>query len=223
MPCYNEGKVLPKSIPPVLQALNGLHLPYELILVNNGSTDETGSVIDDLKNLGSVVRVDVAQNISYSHGIRSGLERATGRIVGYMCCDGQVEPADIVRVFHAIQTQETPILVKLARTQRHDGFRRRVVTRIFNALCRIMFPVETNDINGTPKLMFREDLQKMNLSAPTWMIDFEVMIKAEQMNLKLVEVEAPFYQRKGGKSYIRVKTLFEFLAYILKYRISKKF
>jgi len=223
IPCYNEQDVLPSTVPAILKALNSTNSRYELILVNNGSQDRTGERIDELKAQGNIIRVDVFPNEGYGNGILKGAAHAKGRIVGFMGCDGQVAPDDILKVFNEIRFSKKPVLAKIARISRHDGFRRWMITKIFNGLCRILFPIHTNDVNGHPKMLLLTDFKKMEVQSKAWFIDFEIIVKSARLGLELVEIEAPFLRRKGGKSNVRIYTLVEFLKNIFRYRLTGKF
>jgi len=223
IPCYNEEEVLPVSMPPLLGLFQKLSLKYEVILVNYGSWDTTPKVIDSFTSQGyPVKRVDVPVNQGYGWGIICGLKEARGKYIGYMCCDGQISPEDVIRTFQAIQGTQRGVLTKIKRYSRADGWVRDFSSKSFNLLFRIMFGAITSDVNGVPKFFHREDLRLLNITSKDSFIDPELMIKAKALNFSLIEVPVPFYQRQGGTSKIKVLSIsFQFLKNMMKFRFGK--
>lgn len=217
MPCYNEEASLPDSIPPLAEVLAKQGLSCEIVLVNNGSTDRTAEVIDELAARGlPVVRVDVDRNEGYGHGIITGLKEARGRYRGFMCADGQIAPEDVARLLWAVQRAGPGALVKVRRLTRSDGLFRWLQSRAFNLLCLILFRTLTTDVNGTPKMMERSAWKRMDLDSKDWFIDAEVMLKSKRLGLDLVEVPVVFMPRQAGRSWVNLGTTLEFLANMIK-------
>ncbi len=223
IPCYNEEEVLPVSMPLLLGRLQELNLKHEIILVNNGSWDTTPKVIDSFTAEGyPVKRVDVSVNQGYGWGIICGLKQAKGKYIGYMCCDGQISPDDVVHTFQAIQNTPRGTMSKVKRINRGDGLVRDFSSKSFNLLFRVMFGAITPDVNGVPKFFHREDLQLLNPTSKDSFIDPELMVKAKARGFSLIEVPVPFYQRLGGTSKIRVLSIsFEFLRHMIQFRWGK--
>jgi glycosyltransferase involved in cell wall biosynthesis len=213
MPCYNEEASLPGSIPPLSEVLAKQGLACEIVLVNNGSTDRTAEVIDELAARGlPVTRVDVERNEGYGHGILTGLKAARGRYRGFMCADGQIAPEDVARLLWAVQRAGPGALVKVRRLTRSDGLFRWFQSRMFNLLCLVLFRTLTTDVNGTPKMMERRVWERMDLCSKDWFIDAEVMLKSRRLGLDLVEVPVEFMPRQAGRSWVNLGTTLEFLA-----------
>ncbi len=211
VPCFNEEDSLPLSIPPLVDLLAAQGFLFELVLVNNGSADGTGDVIDRFVREGMpVVRVDVAVNRGYGFGILRGLEAARGRLLGYMCADGQVSPADVARVMRAALLSGGDALVKARRVSRGDGLIRWIQSRVFNLLCLLLFRTLTTDVNGTPKVIGRDTYERMNLQSRDWFIDAETVFKAKTLGLSFIEVPVDFKPRQAGRSWVNVGTTLEF-------------
>lgn len=225
IPCYNEGDVLPVSMPPLLEQLSQASSSCEVILVDNGSTDSTAAAIDSLVAQGySVRRVDIPVNQGYGWGVICGLKAARGRYVGYMCADGQIAAGDVVRVFRAIQGTEARTLAKVRRIDRGDGWLRRSVSSCFNSAFRLMYGAITTDVNGTPKFFLQGDLQLLDPLSKDNFIDAEVMIKAKAAGFHILEIPATFLRRGGGISKIGVLgTSLEFMRHLITFRRDREF
>lgn len=138
-----------------------------------------------------------------------------------MCGDGQIAPRDVLRVYRQFVEDDLD-LCKVVRVERHDGFQRRLMSRCYNFLFRLLFPVGSRDINGTPKLMRRQCYQQLNLVSKDWFIDAEIMIKASKNAYRIGHVDVSFMPRTGGGSNVRLTTSLEFIRNMLRHRFLWK-
>jgi glycosyltransferase involved in cell wall biosynthesis len=220
IPLYNEEANLPTVPAAIVGALEDADIDYELVLVNNGSADRTGAVLDDMAAGNPRIRVvTVAVNQGFGWGVISGLAACRGSAVGYMGGDGQIRPQDVVRVYRVLRERHVH-LAKVRRVVRRDGLARRVVTTFCNALFPLLFPVRTWDINGTPKIMRAPVLRALRPESKDWFIDAEVMIKLGARKGTFAEVDVEFLARREGASNVRWVSLLEFLVNILRWRME---
>ncbi len=220
VPCYNEEEVLRSTVTRLVAAFDAESIDVRLVLVDNGSTDRTGAIIDELIAEGlPVTKVVVSPNIGYGNGVLRGLEACTGRYVGFICADGQVEPADVLRVYQMCATSKEPRLVKVRRRFRMDGLNRKIVSVAYNFLTAGLFGgLGSIDINGNPKIFPREFLAPMELCSTDWFLDAEVMIKAKRLRLAVLEFNVLAQARAGGTSNVRAETCWEFLGNLFRAR-----
>ncbi len=222
IPFYNEEKNIEQVVSGLTNSFEKEFINYKLILVDNGSSDNSLAILESLAKRNSdkieIVRVKVNQGFGW--GIISGLRQAGGDCVGYMCGDGQTKPEDVVRVYRLIQ-QGKCNLAKVKRTSRGDGLWRRTISFVFNRLFWIMFRVPSLDINGTPKIFNRIWLDKLHLTSQDWFIDAEAMIKAEYLGMKIDEVPIEFLSREKGESHVALATSLEFIRNMLSYKFFK--
>lgn len=222
LPCYNEADCLPSTVPPLVEVFRSTERSFELILVDNGSTDGTAGVIDSLVEAGLPIRkASVAVNRGQGLGIRTGLQAARGRVVGYCSADGQVEPRAVVDVYRAVAEAPRPVVGKIRRCQRNDGLQRRIVSLVYNTLFQVLYPgVASRDINANPKFLPAEIVRQMELVSDDWFLEAEIMLKARHLGLPVVEVVVPDRPRQGGRSHVRIGAIFEFLRNLLWYRVG---
>lgn len=222
IPCYNEEDCLPSTIPALARALSEAGVDYELVLVDNGSVDRTSEIIDELARKGlPIIKGQIDTNRGAGLGFRTGFSLARGRVVGTQCADGQVAPEDLLRVYEAIRQSSVPTLAKVRRRFRQDSLTRKVVSVIYNVLMRLLFPrIRGLDLNGNPKLLDRDTLERLELTSDDWFLDAELMIKAGYLELPVVEIDVPGHAREGGSSNVGVATVLEFLSNILRYRFG---
>ena len=118
------------------KVLRAHDIDYELILVDNGSTDKTAQILLKLQEDNPRIKtVSVAVNQGYGWGIINGLRVAQGECIGYLGGDEQVKPEDVVLVYRKLVDEELDVC-KTLRIVRFDGFRRGVITWVYNEIGR---------------------------------------------------------------------------------------
>jgi glycosyltransferase involved in cell wall biosynthesis len=112
IPCFNEEELLANTVGRLWDVFESRGVRLEMVLVDNGSTDGTGAVIDRLIEQGlPVTKKTIAVNAGYGNGILVGLAACRGRWVGILHADGQVEPEDVLRVYEVANGSRRPCLV----------------------------------------------------------------------------------------------------------------
>lgn len=222
MPCYNEEACLRRTATDLVEAFAAKSIPLQLVLVDNGSRDRTGGIIDELIAQGlPVSRVTVPVNLGYGHGVLQGLSRCTAPMVGYLCADGQVAAAEAVRTYEEARDAGVPALAKVRRRFRKDSWRRRLVSILYNLGMPVLFGwLNSIDLNASPKILPRESMLLMELQSKDWFLDPELMIKAKRMGLRVLERDVEGLPRAGGKSSVRYSTCLQFIRNILRYRFE---
>ena len=222
MPCYNEEVAIKETAPKLISVFKQDGIDIELVLVNNGSIDKTGEVIDDLIRRGYPIRkVDLKKNQGYGGGILEGLNQCRAPIIGYLCADGQVSAEDALMAFRLIKGRENRTITKIRRRFRQDSWKRKTVSIFYNGLMQILFGgLGAIDINGSPKIFSRKNYGAMELASKDWFLDPEIIIKAKYLDLRTIEVDVEGHRRKGGTSNVNLATCFEFVKNILGYRIG---
>lgn len=222
LPAYNEEANLQGVISSLVETFERAKIDYELILVDNGSSDRTAEIIRQLINQNPRLKaVSVQVNQGFGWGVICGLKRAHGRFIGYMGSDGQVAPQDVVKVFKAVAVSGYDV-AKVKRVVREDGFARKVLSFFYNWLFTWLFQVKSQDINGTPKIFRGELLKEFDLVSKDWFIDAELIIKASYLKQRLTEIPIRFSPRRQGHSNVNIATIVEFLKNMLSYRMGRR-
>jgi glycosyltransferase involved in cell wall biosynthesis len=167
VPCYNEEK----NIPLILDAFNKLlqiNNSVEVILVNNGSTDNSKLVFQNLlantvSNNIKVIHID--KNKGYGNGILIGLEAATANVLSWTHADMQTNPLDVLKAFDLYKISKNEnLLVKGIRQKRNwvDTF----FTWGMEKYTNIILQTSLQDINAQPKLFSKAFYNKIKTAAP---------------------------------------------------------
>ncbi len=222
MPCYNEEEALPSTARDQLDTFARAGVRLQLVLVDNGSTDGTGAIIDGLVAGGAPVKkVAHANNQGYGGGILSGLHACDAEVIGYLCADGQVSAEDTLMAYRLILGREDRVLAKVRRRFRQDSFKRKIISITYNGLMQGLYGgLGAIDINGSPKLFSREVFRRMRLASADWFLDPEIIVKAHHLGLRIIEIDVEGYARQGGASNVDLGTCAEFVGNIGRYRFG---
>lgn len=220
IPFYNEHFFVEPVTTGHVRVLDGAGVDFEIILVNNGSTDSTGDVCRTLAGVHSSVRaVEVEVNRGYGYGIRQGLAACQGRWLAYTDGDDQIPPEAVLRVFEATRDAGHP-LGKAVREQRYDSRERRLVSAVYNRVFALLHGEVIPDVNAKPKIIHRSLYERLGVRSDDWFIDAEIMLRCRR--LSRTEVPITFRERSTGTSHVRLGTLVEFARNMLggRFRIS---
>ncbi len=219
VPLYNEERVVEHVALDLMRGFKANGVLLELVLVNNGSTDGTPEILQRLASSNKEITVvNVPVNEGYGWGIICGLKKARGEYLGFSPGDGQIKAEDVVRIFKKL-VEEKLDLCKAKRGSNEVSILRRIQSRVYNLILPVFFPVQSRDVNRSPKIMSREAYEGLQLTCKDWFLDAEIMIKSNRLGLKVGEIPVAFERRKEGKSSVSPVTFFEFLGNILKYKI----
>lgn len=220
LPLYNEADGIARIIADLTEVLQREGIAFQLVLVNNGSVDGSGAILLELAGADPRLHITtVPVNQGYGWGIISGLNEATGDVVGFMCADGQIDPGDVVKVYRRL-VEGGFDLAKVVRVTREDGLQRRVMSWVYNTFFRLLFQFKEYDINGTPKLLRRERLAQLHLTSKDWFIDAELMILAVRNRFSIGEVPVNFFARGHGASNVSLATSFQFIRNMFRFRFA---
>jgi len=200
IPFYNEEQCVKKVVNELVDVFRNKRVNYELILVNNGSTDRTLTILKkETKKNRHLKLLNYKKNINPGRAIIEGMKKATGKYVGYTAGDGEISANDIHKVYEVLVVKKHDIC-KTIRLKRKDGFLRILLSKIFNLLVFILFGLKLTDINGYPLIMKREVWKETTPKIRNWMINLDVLYKCKQKNFKIGEVEIAHRERVGEKS-----------------------
>lgn len=219
LPVINEEKIIRPVVKKIIKTLNRVKLSYELILIENGSTDNTLRVLRTLAKENDCLLVKIAPK-GYGSSILFGLKNASGKYVGYMPSDGQIDPQVIPQLMRLFETKETE-LVKVKRISR-ENILRRYNSKVYNFLANLFFQLNSSDINGDPKIFKRKKLDCLKLSSKDSFLSTELLIKAKYLKWQIKETPIVGLPRAGGKSTVNILTVFEFLRNVFVWRFGTK-
>ena len=227
IPCYNEESGLPSLIDVCKKIVNNNN-NIEIILVDNGSTDNTKKIIKDLVieklNL-KIIRVEI--NKGYGFGILAGLKEAKGEIIGWTHADLQTDPSDALLGLNFFEKHGDNIFVKGRRYGR--PIQDTCFTICMSAFETLLFSKFMWDINAQPTMFSRKFLEKLKNPPNDFSLDLFAYYTAKKYKIKTYRFFVKFNQRTFGSSHwnINWKSKFKFIfrtfRYSLKLRMESLF
>lgn len=147
VPLYNEAESLPELTAWIERVMKDNNFTYEILFINDGSTDESWDVIKDLQSKSDCVKgVCFRRNYGKSPALNTGFQRAQGDVVITMDADLQDSPDEIPELYRMI-TQEGYDLVSGWKKKRYDPLSKTIPTKLFNATARAVSGIYLHDFN----------------------------------------------------------------------------
>ena len=222
VPLYDEEALVEAVVTEIIGALEAGDVPFRLALVDNGSRDRTGEIVDRLAADPRVMAVHVSPNRGYGGGILAGIaalqERGDCGVLGWCWGDGQVDPAVIPALYEACLAGAD--LAKARRTERRTGMDRRLVSAGYEVVTQAL-GVRTRDVNGCPKLLRAEAWQAIGAVHRDWFLDAEVVLEVEARGLRVAERPVVMRERAAGESKVRLGTVLEFVGNLARWRLGR--
>ena len=200
-PCYNDAGSIEWVVRRAAEALDSAGVAHDIVVVNDGSSDDSAAVLERLANeipQLSVVHHEV--NRGYGGALRSGFAAATGDWVFYTDGDGQYDPADLERVFALPQCEDDIDLVQCFKIERGDGVVRRIVGRLYHHTVALFFRLPVRDTDCDFRVMRRTVLDKCTLTRNSGAICVELVSELVDQGARFVEVGVNHYPRRAGVS-----------------------
>ena len=223
VPMFNEEGNAERVITRIVSHLDRLDIDFLLAVVNNGSSDATGRILDDISaNEPRVVPIHLQQNQGYGGGIMAGINALLlkqPQVVGWIWGDGQV-CATVLSTLYTECISGTD-LAKTCRIQRQDGYVRRGISHFYSVGMRTLMRVRTPDINGCPKLFRSDFFRLLDLQSTDWFLDAEAILKTEKRQGIIHNEPVIMEARMSGKSNVRMTTLLEFGSNMIRWRLKR--
>jgi glycosyltransferase involved in cell wall biosynthesis len=198
LPAHNEEANIAPVVARALEVLPHFADRFEVIVVDDGSRDNTGRIAADIAAVEPRVRVvRHPRNRGYGAALTSGFAASTGDWVMFMDSDRQFDLADLRLLAPFVEEYD---IVAGFRLERSDPLHRRVFAEVFNVVVRFLFGVHLRDIDCAFKI-FRGNLARsLELSAPGALINTEMQAKARRQGARLMQVGVHHYPRVAGEA-----------------------
>jgi glycosyltransferase involved in cell wall biosynthesis len=197
LPAHNEEGNIERVVTGFCRELPKIADAFEVIVVDDGSRDETGVIADRLAAVNPRVKVvHHPVNRGYGGAVISGIRTATMPWVLLCDGDGQFDPADVELL--TARTPEFDVVVG-RRLQRADPLLRRINGQAWSILVRLMFRLNISDMDCGFKLFRREVLQDLELQADGAMITTELMARLAGRKARICEVGVKHLPRLAGE------------------------
>jgi glycosyltransferase involved in cell wall biosynthesis len=196
-PCYNEQDNVARTVQQALTILENIRADYEIIIVNDGSSDATARIADEIAEQNSKVKVvHHPTNLGYGAALQSGFKAATKELVFYTDGDGQFDISEMPPLLPLINEFD---IVSCYRLNRQDPVVRRINAWCWTKLVCLLFDMRIRDIDCAFKLYKRQIFDNIELSSTGALIDAEVLARATRRGYSITQKGVHHYPRTAGE------------------------
>lgn len=230
-PCYNDSKSIKILVKEADEILKKTGTDYEIIVVDDFSSDNSRKVLKELSKKNKRLRVILHDaNLGYGGALKTGFKNAIKNLVFYTDGDGQYSVRELPLLL-SLMTDDVNFINGIKMT-RHDPTYRIFVGNLYSFVVRWLFWVPVYDIDCDFRLVRKELLDKLNLKSNSGSICIELVKKAQMAGAKFRQVSVHHYERSYGTSqFFRtdriLKTFWELLytwvSLMILYRLTKRY
>jgi dolichol-phosphate mannosyltransferase len=212
IPARDEEGSIPETLAAVTRALRLERIPYEIVVVDDGSRDNTAAQVLEAGRQDSGIRL-VSNTGAHGFGlaVRCGLAEATGDAVAVMMADGSDSPDDLVRYYRKLQEgYDCAFGSRFIRGGKVIDYpvHKLTINRLANWFIRILFGLRYNDITNAFKCYRRQAMEGMQpLISPHFNLTVEMPLKAIVRGYSYAVVPISWTNRKTGISKLKIKEM----------------
>lgn len=231
VPVYNEERLIFKSLWKIRSVLHGLDMSYELIVVNDGSQDNThGEVLRYIQTTGCNLKlINNPYNQGKGFAIRHGCKFATGRLITFVDADLDINPNQITVFLEYMKNNKADVVVGSKRhplSKINYPVMRRFLSIGYNIFVKLLFHLSVTDTQAGLKLAKREVLQKIleKIVVKKYAFDLELLVNAHKSGYKIVEAPITLkFRRKFSRirPWDLLKMVLDTMAIFYRLRILK--
>lgn len=200
LPIFNEDAVIEETIHAQMKAAADLFDSFEILAVNDGSTDETAKKLEKLANIYPALRIlDHTYNKGYGAALRSGLNNAKNEWIFFTDADRQFDLHDLDRF---IGLNDHFDFIVGFRQKRADSLKRIIISDIYNKLNRILFGLALRDVDCAFKLMRKSAVESTQFHSDSFFVSVELMTLASKKGFRITELGVNHYPRANGESKV---------------------
>ena len=207
VPCYNEAKNLERLVSAFASSIGSQadegKVEIEVVLVDNGSRDDTPAVLDRLLSRpeNAFARsVKVEENRGYGHGILFGLRRAAGNFLAWTHADLQTPPEDVLRALISIRSMPVPEKGLVRGIRKGRPFFDLMFTKAMGWYASMALGTALFDVNAQPKVFQRSLLSQLEQAPDDFTLDLYLLFIANRLGLDVRTIDVRFDARLAGEA-----------------------
>jgi GT2 family glycosyltransferase len=198
-PAYNDAGTIASLVLLAHMTARELVDDHEVIVIDDGSPDHTGLLLDELARTYPWLSViHHAQNRGYGGALRSGFAAASKELVFYTDGDAQYDPRELRQLYEAFTPQVD--FVNGYKISRNDPLHRKLIGRLYHWFVKLVFGLHLRDVDCDFRLMRRSVFDKVTLTRSSGVICVELMKKVQDHGYRIAQVPVHHFHRSYGKS-----------------------
>jgi len=196
-PCYNESANVANVTDKALTVLGKLGIDFEIIIVNDGSTDNTAAIADKISAANERVKVvHHEKNSGYGAALQSGFRAASKEFVFYTDGDGQFDIGEMPPLLPLMNECD---IVSCYRIKRQDSLVRKINAFCWTTLVCCLFRMKLRDIDCAFKLFRRKIFDCIRMHSTGALIDTEILARAKRKGYRIIQRGVHHYPRTAGE------------------------
>lgn len=196
-PAFNEEENIQRTVLQAREFLNDLTPYWEIIVVNDGSSDHTGRICDELSLQFPKVRtVHHPVNRGYGAAVKSGIEAARRELIFFSDSDGQFDLHDLLKLLPHVDRYD---IVAGYRARRSDPWNRILNAWAWNLLVKLVLGIRSRDIDCAFKVFHRRAFERIQIRSDGALINTEIFAQAARLGLTVKEVPVRHFPREFGQ------------------------
>ena len=198
-PAYNDAGTIASLVILAQMTVRRYTDDYEVIVVNDGSPDHTGELLDEMARVNSWLKVvHHKTNKGYGGALRTGFETASKDLVLYTDGDAQYDPREFALLLEAYS--DNVDFVNGYKISRNDPLHRKIIGRVYHHFVKLAFGLKIRDVDCDFRLMRKSIFDKVKLTRSSGVICVELMKKVHDFNFRIAQVPVHHYHRTYGTS-----------------------
>lgn len=224
-PAYNDSQSIPKLIDKANSVAGDITKDYEIIVINDGSKDNTSNILEQLqKRYKKLKVVHHSKNLGYGAALYTGFKNSKKEWIFYTDGDGQYDPEELLLLLKNLSSDID--VVNGYQLMRSDNFIRKILGSLYNFFLHKFYPIPISDIDCDFRLIRRSKIKDIKFNNSGGSICLELILKLQKNGARFSEVPVHHYMRKYGHSEIFnikniLKMVLEHLIFYFKYHFLK--
>jgi len=200
-PMFNEEAYVERAVTAARDVLGRTAHEFEIIVVDDASTDGTGPLADRLARADPRVRVvHNPVNLKLGGALRAGYAAASKDLVFYTDADLPIDLEELPRAVRLLEYQQADVVAAYRHDRTSEGWLRTIYTFTYNHLIRILFGLKVRDVNFAFKLFRRSVLDRFPLRSNGSFIDAEFLLRARKHGCPIIQIGLDYFPRTRGQS-----------------------
>ena len=229
IPARNEALNLPSMLDELIKELNSNSVDYEILVIDDGSKDETQSVVENFKSKNKSLHYikNFGEN-GFGRAVRLGLEKFSGDAVAIMMADRSDSPNDLVHYWNKIQKETVDCVfgsrfIKGAHIHNYPKIKL-LLNRLVNTIIRYAFKIECNDITNAFKIYKKEVIRGCTpLISPHFNLTVEIPLKAVIRGYSFEVIPISWKNRTKGVAKLKLREMGSRYFFIIAYLWLEKY
>lgn len=205
MPAYNEGSCIKSSLKETLKTFDNFKANYEIIVVDDGSKDNTYDIASSFAKQINENRIIVQRNRAFfgkGRALRKGFKHSTGDYIIFLDADMDLHPGQIDTFFDIMELNEADIVIGSKRHPNSQLFypkERRIMSAVYFFIVKMLFGLPINDTQTGLKLFKRHVLKEVfkKFISREFAFDLELLVTAHMLGYKIAEAPVCIQSQRG--------------------------